>query len=83
MLMHRLRDASSTGLSCTYANPLHGFRGLSADAVHFFSGISSTLSTLPNDSNLWLTWLDDTVPGRPLSHKRTGSQLMVAVDLIS
>ena len=79
MLMHRLKDASSLGLSCTYAKPLHGCSGLLADTVPFFSGISSTLSTLPNDSNLWPTWLDETSPGRPLSHKRTDSQLMVAV----
>ena len=79
MLMHRRKDASSLGLSCTYAKPLHGCRGLLADTVPFFSGISSTLSTFPNDSNLWPTWLDDTVPGRPLSHRRTGSRLMFAV----
>ena len=79
MLMHRRKDASSLGLSCTYAKPLHGCRGLLADTVPFFSGINSTLSTFPNDSNLWPTWLDDTLPGRPLSHRRTGSQLMFAV----
>ena len=52
MLMHRLKDASSLGLSCTYAKPLHGCRGLLADTLPFFSGISFTLSTFPNDSNL-------------------------------
>ena len=76
MLMHRLKDTSSLGLSCTYAKPLHDCRGLLADTVPSFSGISSTLSTVPNDSNLWPTWLDDTLPGRPLSHKRTGLKFM-------